>query len=194
MSFEAGGKAAGFTRGERDLIAPNGASDIAALIWRSHDAVLTAPGMDETLAGMKIREKINHLINLRIDAFAREEQLAHRLVGFLMLPTHIDLHRRLIWETSDVIWRLAGDKALDENHYSKRTIVSSILAAALMTRLTRGADVQAEQVARNIDLVMQYEKAKAKFPFRPESALLSLASSLGKLRYGHIGKPADTGI
>ena len=191
MSFEAGGKAAGFTPGERDLIAPNGAADIAAILWRDHDAVLTAAGMTEALSAMKIREKIGHLINLRIDAFSRDERLAHRLAGFLMLPTQLDLHRRLMWDTADIIWRQAGDKALDENHYSKRTIVCGILAAAMLTRLSRGAEAQAEQVSRNIDAVMQYEKFKAKLPFKPESALLQLASTFGKLRHGRQAEAAE---
>lgn len=194
MSFQAGARAAGLSEGERDLIAPNGAADIASVLWRGHDTTLTAQEVVDVLPGMKIREKINHLLNLRIDAFARDERLAHRLIGFLMLPPHLDLHRRLMWETSDLIWRLAGDKALDENHYSKRTIVCAILAAAKLTRLSRGAEAQSEQIARNIDAVMEYEKFKAKFPFKPESALLQLAADLGKLRYGHIGKPAETGL
>ena len=192
MSFQAGAKAIGLSEGERDLVAPNGASDIAAILWRGHDAVLQTPEMAAALPSMKIREKINHLLNLRIDAFAHDEKLAHRLVGFLMLPTHIDLHRRLIWETADLIWRLAGDKALDENHYSKRTIVCGILAAAMLTRLSRGAEAQSEQISRNIDAVMEYEKFKAKFPFKPESAFLQLAADLGKLRFG-TAKPADAG-
>ncbi len=192
MSFQAGAKAAGLSEGERDLIAPNGASDIAAILWRGFDAALTSPEVTDALPGMKIREKINHLLNLRIDAFARDEKLAHRLFGFLMLPTHIDLHRRLMWETADLIWRLAGDKALDENHYSKRTIVCGILAAAMLTRLSRGAEAQSEQIARNIDAVMEYEKFKAKLPFKPESAFLQLAADLGKLRFGRADVPAET--
>ncbi len=184
MSFHAGAKAAGMSEGERDLLAPGGASDIAAILWRGHDAELERADVVSALPGMKIRERINHLINLRIDAFAREEKLAHRVEGFLMLPVNLDLHRRLMWNTADLIWRLTGDKALDENHYSKRTIVSAILAAAMLTRLSRGAEAQAEQVRRNIDGVMEYEKVKAKFPFRPESALEGLAATLGKLRFG----------
>jgi ubiquinone biosynthesis protein COQ9 len=193
MSVEAGARAAGMSAGERDLIAPNGASDIAAILWRGHDEILTRPEMANTISNMKIRDKIGHLLNARIDAFARDEKLALRLVGFFALPLHLDLHRRLMWETADIIWRLAGDKALDENHYSKRLIVSGILTTAMLTRLTRGAEAQAEQIRRNIEAVMQYEKFKAKLP-SPSEHLLNLAASLGKLRFGHTeshGEPAS---
>ncbi len=191
MSVEAGAKAAGMSAGERDLIAPNGAADIAALLWRSHDEVLTKPEMANTISNMKIRDKIGHLLNARIDAFARDEKLAQRMAGFFALPHHFDLHRRLMWETADIIWRLAGDKALDENHYSKRLIVSGILTTAAVTRLTRGAEAQSEQIRRNIEAVMEYEKFKAKLP-SPTEHMLNLAASLGKLRFGHSETPADS--
>lgn len=183
MSVEAGAKAAGMSAGERDLIAPNGALDIAAILWRGHDEVLTAPAMANTISNMKIRDKIAHLLNARIDAFAGDEKLAQRLAGFFALPMHLDLHRRLMWQTADIIWRLAGDKALDENHYSKRLIVSGILTTAALTRLTRGPEAQAEQISRNIEAVMQYETFKAKLP-SPTEHLLNLAGHLGKLRFG----------
>ncbi len=102
-----------------------------------------------------------------------------------MLPSHLGLYRRLLWATADRIWRIAGDKALDENHYSKRLIVCGILGTALMTRLTRGREAQVEQIARNIDGVMQFEKFKAKMPFKPDEAVGRLAETLGKLRFGH---------
>lgn len=192
MSFQAGAKASGLSEGERDLVAPNGASDIAAILWHGHDAALMTPEVTAALPGMKIRERINHLLNLRIDAFAREEKLAQRLMGFLVLPTQLDLHRRLMWDTTDLIWRLAGDKALDENHYSKRAIVCGILSTAMLTRLSRGAEAQSEQISRNIDAVMEYEKFKAKMPFKPETAFLQLAASLGKLRFGRSDAQAET--
>jgi ubiquinone biosynthesis protein COQ9 len=192
MSFQAGAKASGLSEGERDLIAPNGASDIAAILWRGHDAALTTPEVTAALPGMKIRERINYLLNLRIDAFAREEKLAHRLTGFLVLPTQLDLHRRLMWDTADLIWRLAGDKALDENHYSKRVIVCGILTTAMLTRLSRGAEAQSEQISRNIDAVMEYEKFKAKMAFKPETAFLQLATGLGKLRFGRSDAQSET--
>ncbi len=81
------------------------------------------------------------------------------------------------------------DKALDENHYSKRLIVCGILGTALMTRLTRGREAQLEQIARNIEGVMSFEKFKAKVPFKPDEAVLRFAEALGKRRFG----PAEQG-
>ncbi len=185
MSVSAGARAAGFNAAELDLIAPNGGADVAAILWRGHDETALGPDTETTVAGMKIRDRIGYLLNTWLDAFAANEPLAHRLIGCLMLPPHLGLYRRLLWASADRIWQLAGDKALDENHYSKRLIVCGILGTALMTRLTRGREAQLEQVKRNIDGVMQFEKFKAQMPFKPDEAVLKLAESLGKLRFGH---------
>ena len=190
LSLNAGAKAAGFSDGERDLIAPNGASDIAAILWRAHDAVLTSPETEAALTTMKIRDKIGHLLTLRLDAAAADERLARHLMGFFALPHHAALYHRLLWETADIIWRLAGDKALDENHYTKRMIVSGILTTAMMTRLSQGREAQQDQIARNIQSVMDFEKFKAKLPFKPEEAMLNLAGALGKMRFGRGESPA----
>jgi ubiquinone biosynthesis protein COQ9 len=184
MSLEAGARSLGLSEGERDLIAPHGASDIAAILWRGHDGVLLDPVMAESLAGMKIREKIGFLLNSRLDAAAADEKVAKRLMGYFALPHHAALYHRLLWETAGIIWRLAGDTALDENHYSKRMIVSGIITTAMMTRLSRGREAQLAQIDRNIEQVMQFEKFKAKLPVKPEAVVLNLARTLGRLRFG----------
>ncbi len=184
QSLAAGARRLGISDGEASLAAPNGPADIAAVLWREHDAVLESPETAEAVAGMKIREKIGYLLNLRLDEAAKDEAVARRLMGFFALPSHALLYKRLLWATADIIWRLAGDKALDENHYSKRVIVSAILTTAMMTRLSQGAEAQREQVARNIEAVMAYEKFKAKWPVKPEAVILEAAGFLGKLRFG----------
>lgn len=174
----------GLNAAEVELICPNGPSDVAAILWRQGDAALESEGLDTQLAAMKVRERIDFLLNRRIDAGTENERATHRLVGHLCLPQHLGLYRRLLWDSVDLVWRKAGDKALDENHYSKRAIVSGILATTLMTRLTQGVEAQHEQIARNIDQVMAFEKFKAKLPLKPEDALLGAVEFLGKLRFG----------
>jgi ubiquinone biosynthesis protein COQ9 len=177
----------GISGAELSLICPNGPKDIAALIWRQSDEALKAACPPERLDDLKIREKISLLLRTRI-ALQTEgvegETLARRLTGFLALPQHFSLYKRLIWETSDLIWRKAGDQTLDENHYSKRLLVSGIFATALLTRLSQGLEACDDQIARYIDQVMAFEKFKAKMPFKPDVTLLKVFERLGKWRFG----------
>lgn len=173
---------AGLSGAEAALLCPNGAADLVALLWRRHDA----RGL-EALAGMdprslKVRERINRAVQARIEAAAEDAPAMRRLQGFLALPHHMALGARLLWDSADAIWRWAGDTATDENHYSKRMILSGVLGPALAIRLHSGRAAADEYVFRRIADVMAFEKWKAGLP--KADLGLQLAGALGKLRYG----------
>lgn len=180
----AAGASMGLGRDACDLICPNGGSDLAALIWRAGDTALKAAMTPERLDGLKIRDKIALLVHTRLHALCADAPVGERLTGHLALPAQVVLGQRLIWDSADLIWQLAGDQALDENHYSKRLIVSGILASGALTWLFQGEAAFESQLGHHIDQVMRFEKFKAKFNFRPEQALLDLAGKLGALRFG----------
>jgi ubiquinone biosynthesis protein COQ9 len=179
---EAAAADCGLSRGDAELLLPNGARDLAALLSRRHDrralAVLAAV-QPETL---KIRQRIARGLEARLDAAAEDEAAVRRWAGFLALPTNLPLALRLTWESADRIWRWAGDTATDENHYSKRAIVSGILISALAVRLSQGRPAEQAFVAARIDNVMAFEKWKA--GIKPAELAREVAAALGRLRYG----------
>ena len=121
-------------------------------------------------------------VNVRIDIAAQDEAAVRRWAGFLALPIHLPLALRLLWDSADQLWRWAGDTATDENHYSKRAILSGILASALAIRLSSGRDAAAAFVDARIENVMAFEKWKG--GLKPSQLLSDVASALGKMRYG----------
>jgi ubiquinone biosynthesis protein COQ9 len=100
----------------------------------------------------------------------------------LALPQNAPLAMRLVWSTADHLWRWAGDRSTDENHYSKRAILAAILVSTLAIRLNGGADAARAHLAAQIDRVMAYERWKAKV--RAGDLARDLATALGRLRYG----------
>ena len=77
---------------------------------------------------------------------------------------------------------LASDTAADENHYSKRAILSGVLGPAMAIRLASGREAADDYVFRRIADVMAFEKWKAGLP--KTDLGFQLAGALGKLRYG----------
>src|SRR3990167_761956 len=134
----AAAKAAGLSPADCDLLMPSGPRDLAALLSRRHDATALAALPDP--AGLKIRERIRTAVVARLDAAQADREAVRRWAGFLALPTNLPLAPRLLWESADALWRWAGDTATDENHYSKRAILSGILASALAIRLASGKE------------------------------------------------------
>lgn len=176
----AAGHAAGLSAPEVDLLLPNGAQDLAALLSRRHDAVALAVLPDAS--GLKIRERIRAGVVARLDAVAADREAVRRWAGFLALPMNLPLAGRLIWETADGLWRWAGDTATDENHYSKRAILAGILLSCLALDLGPGREAALANLDARIENVMAFEKWKA--GLKPAEFARDVAVVLAKLRFG----------
>jgi rpsU-divergently transcribed protein len=179
-TVRAAGKAAGLSEADVELLLPHGPKDLAALFSRRHDAQALAALPDP--AGLKVRERIRAAVAARLDAAAEDEAAVRRWAGFLALPINLPLGVRLLWESADKLWRWAGDTATDENHYSKRAILSGILASALAIRLSSGREAAMAFVDGRIENVMAFEKWKA--GLKPSELLRDVAGALGRMRYG----------
>jgi ubiquinone biosynthesis protein COQ9 len=178
---------AGLSPADAQLLLPNGPRDLAALLSRRHDSAALAALADVDPLALKVRERIQRGVLIRMEAAAADDAAVRRLLGFLALPTHIPLGARLLWESADAIWRWAGDTAADENHYSKRAILSGVLGPAIAIRLACGRDAADAYVFGRINDVMAFEKWKAGLP--KTDVALEIAGLLSRLRYGKISAP-----
>jgi ubiquinone biosynthesis protein COQ9 len=174
---------AGLSPADADLLLPDGAADLAALLSRRHDGLALAQLAALDSGVLKIRERIRRGVQTRLDAAMADEAAVRRASLFLARPDHMGLAARLAWETADGLWRWAGDTATDENHYSKRAILAAILTSTLGVRLAAGPERAADYLAGRIDNVMAFEKWKGRVP-DPAEALTQAVGWLARLRYG----------
>jgi ubiquinone biosynthesis protein COQ9 len=179
--LKAAGEACDLSEGDVGLLLPNGPADLVALLSRRHDTRAMATLAELDAGTLKIREKIARGVSARLEAAAADQAAAKRAAGFLTLPQNLSLAARLTWESADLIWRWAGDTATDENHYSKRAILSGILAPALTMRLFDGREPAEAFVAARIENVMAFEKWKA--GIKVSEPLKAAAEALAKMRY-----------
>lgn len=152
-----------------------------AAIDRDMAAALPA----ERVGNLPIRERIRVLVQFRLDALVGREEALRRALIEMAKPRNVAAALRLGWHSADVMWRLAGDTATDYNHYTKRATLGSIYAATLAVfaedRSEDHADTRAF-LARRIDGVMRFEKAKARM-MKPRDEMFSPMRLLGRLRY-----------
>lgn len=175
-------EACGLSLGDEELLLPNGARDLAALLSRRHDDRALAALAEVEAKSLKMRERIAAAVSARMEAGAADLEASRRCAAFLALPTNADLGLKLAWESADQLWHWAGDTATDWNHYSKRTILSGILVPALTLRFFDGRDAADAFVAARIENVMAFEKWKAGKDF--DAPLKTVADMLGRMRYG----------
>jgi ubiquinone biosynthesis protein COQ9 len=177
----AAGRSTGLSAGETELLLPAGPKDLAALYARRCDRKALEGLADIEPAALKVRERIRRGVLAWLGGAMEAEAATRRWAGFLALPPNVGLGLRLAWGTADVLWRWAGDRAADENHYTKRALLASILMSVLMVRLSSGEAAGEAHLDRRIEGVMRFERAKG----RLSSLLLGAraAATLGRLRY-----------
>ncbi|WP_342658052.1 COQ9 family protein [Sphingomonas sp. NY01] len=138
-----------------------------------------------TVATMKIRQRIQQLVEARLTVLAPEREALRRALAVLAMPQNVAAAARLGWRSVDTIWRHAGDTATDYNHYTKRTILLGVYGATITVFVDDDSEGHADTrafLARRIDGIMQFEKLKAgvlrRAEYRP-----SLSRFIGRLRY-----------
>jgi ubiquinone biosynthesis protein COQ9 len=175
---------------EAELLLPEGARDLAALLARRHDsrALEALAVLDPTQ--LKVRERIRTAVLARCDAAMADREAVRRWTGFLALPGNAALGLRLAWASADALWRWAGDTAADENHYTKRALLAEILVTTLAIRLAMGANAAAAHLDGRIRAVMAFERWKA--GIKPSLWATRAAHRLGRIRYGALKESSAT--
>ena len=181
MAADANGSDPGVAK----LAFPGGGADMIEA-WFAHiDRAMLAALPPESLAAMKVRERIAGLVEARLAAAAPDREALRRALAVLAMPQNVARAARLGWRTVDLIWRAAGDTATDYNHYTKRAILLGVYGATVAVFLDDESEEFAETHAflgRRIDGIMRFEKTKAQLLGRSDR-MPSLSRFIGRLRY-----------
>ena len=152
---------------------------------QSVDAAMEQAFAGNILSNMPIRERIRRLVTYRLDKLSGHEEALTRALAIMAMPQNAASALRLGWASADAMWHLAGDRATDFNHYSKRAILAGIYAATLAVFAHDNSEGKADTRAfldRRIAGVMRFEKAKAGL-LRPSEQRFSMTRLIGRLRY-----------
>lgn len=154
--------------------------------WIDHvDRAMFKAVPPESLVGVSIRERIRRLVMARLDAAAGREEALTRALAIMAMPRNIAKATKLGWRSADFMWRVAGDRAADYNHYTKRATLAAVYASTLQVFASDKDPQKAETRAfldRRIEGVMRFEKVKAQFIRHPDERF-SVTRLLGRLRY-----------
>jgi len=167
------------------LAMPKGQAAMIDLYFQEVDRGLEAWSTPERLAALKIREKIRALIWRRLEIMGPAREAVRRGVAILAMPQNMPLALRISWRTANLMWRIAGDRSSDFNHYTKRMTLGAVYASTLLAWLDDQSEGWSDTAAfldRRIDDVMKFEKWKAGWRGSADQRL-SLSRFLGRLRY-----------
>ena len=167
------------------LAFPGGATDMIDSWFDAIDRGMATAFPLEKIESMKIRERIGQLVMYRLEVTNPHKEALRRALAILAQPQNLALAGRLGWRAADRMWRIAGDKATDFNHYSKRAILMGVYGSTSLVYLDDNSEDLASTrafLARRIDDDMKFEKVKAQWRGNRDR-LPSLSRFLGRLRY-----------
>lgn len=151
--------------GSGALLFPGGAVELIDVWARQCDDAMAERLARTDLKAMRIRERVTFGVRARLEAIGEGRREAARRAGArLALPDGAATAGKITWRAADRIWRALGDPSTDGNFYSKRMILSGVIASVVPVWLNAdGADDDTPWRAldRRIAGVMQFEKVKA---------------------------------
>ena len=138
------------------------------------DMVEAFNALDE--APTKTHLKIRALILCRLSLAIPHKETVSKTLSYLAQPQHAAMASKLLYQTSDVMWRAAGDDATDFSFYSKRATLAGVYSATLLAFLADDSADMAKTEAfldRRLADIAQIPKVTA-----PAKAVFSKAASL----------------
>ena len=122
----------GMPAGEADALFPGGSADLVAGFSRWADLRMLDRLETETLDPLRIPERIALAIATRLEIITPWREAVRRALSVLVLPQHVPLGVRLLYETVDAAWYGVGDRSTDFSFYTKRLTLAAIYAASLL--------------------------------------------------------------
>lgn len=185
-AFRAAREEAGLSEGEVALACPHGVADLFDAFADRADQVMLERLEELDLGGLRYSERVKAAVQARLEAQAPYKDAARAMTRALARPTRAPEAARLLWRTADRIWRALGDTSTDENFYSKRAILSGVLASTYARWFSDHSADHADTwsfLDARIGNVMQFEKLKAQL--KPLAGLGETAAGLAaRFRYG----------
>ena len=110
---------------------------------------------------MRIRDRIRTALMARYAVLNEHKEAVQQSLNYWLWPTRKPRAAKITWRCADVIWNWAGDNAKDYNRYTKRGLLSAVIASTTLAWLNDPSEDMSKTQAfldRRIENVMQFGK------------------------------------
>lgn len=164
--LERGAVSAGFKADMARAVFPRGGLDAAVHFSGLIDRRMLAALKKTDTGAMRVRDRIALAVSKRFEALEPHREAERLAAALWVRPIRKIEGAKLLWKTADVIWVWAGDTATDYNRYTKRVLLSGVLASTLLYWLTDLSPARRDTedfLARRIDNVLRLGQIAGRF-------------------------------
>lgn len=120
---------------------------------------------ESDIAAMRVRDRVRTALLARYEYLNPHKEAIRKALQYWAMPLRKARAAKIIWRTSDRIWLWAGDTATDYNRYTKRVLLSGVIASTTLAWLgDAGKDMEETKafLDRRIENVMQLGRVSGK--------------------------------
>ena len=134
-ALETAAEEAGYDKDMPASVFPQGLSDAVDHFadWADRQMLDSLKNTDPE--SLRIRDRIKRGILARFDVLDPYKEAVRYSAAYWSIPGRQGRAGKALWRTSDRIWEWAGDKSEDYNYYTKRGLLSSIIAPTTLVWL-----------------------------------------------------------
>jgi ubiquinone biosynthesis protein COQ9 len=111
---------------------------------------------------LRVRDRIRTAVLARLEALRPHREAERLALTYWSFPFRHLRAGKIAWRTADRIWDWVGDDSTDYNRYTKRGLLSGVLASTLLAWLDNEESAPAF-LDRRIENVMQWGRFLGKF-------------------------------
>lgn len=120
----------GFKEGYWQLLFPNELEDLTKFFHQNINQQMREQFKECSLT--KAHEKIIYLLELKFKLYQPHKEAVRALMKYNLNPKNIAAANSMLWDSCNLMWRLAGDKSTDYNYYTKRALLAGIYGSSML--------------------------------------------------------------
>lgn len=146
------------SRADIDALFPDGAVALGAHLSDWADRQMEDALLKLSLQDLRVRDRIALAVRKRLEILVPYKPAVQAALGTGIDPRRAISMPRHLWRSADRMWWLAGDTSTDYNHYSKRLLLSGVIAATTLYWLSDTSENHTDSwqfLDRRIDEVLK---------------------------------------
>ena len=128
-TLEITSKNCGFDQHYHKLLFQGGVIELLSFLSKFHNKIMLSK-LYELDTPQKITKRIS--LATKISIKLMDKIILQKIVHFYMNPLYLKSAIKQSFNSCDAIWRYAGDRSIDYNFYTKRTLLLSVYLPSLM--------------------------------------------------------------
>ena len=161
---EASAVEAGFQDNMCRAVFPEGLCDVVAHFTDQIDRKMMERLEIVDSSKMRVRDRIKYAVMTRFDLLESMglRKAVKSSLSYWAVPVRVLQGQRVLWRTTDRIWKWAGDTSKDYNHYTKRGLLSSLMVGTTLVWLDDMSEDKAITEAfldRRLENIMEFGRA-----------------------------------